>query len=179
VGHDFLKPLSTDFKEDLIVENDINKRITVLEDIEAIKNLKSLYCYLADAGINGDASKLDELMTHFTDDARIDFGQADAPDIHEGKAAVTKFYKDNVCEALSYSAHLVANPIIEVNGNNAKGRWYVFVPCTIRGTNTASWLFGKYEEVYVKMNGQWKWSSMIFRAEFNSPFEGEGWIKKQ
>jgi len=161
------------------MESEIVKRITVLEDIEAIKKLKSLYCYLADAGINGDMSKIDELMTYFTDDAWIDFGAVDLPDVHKGKEAVTKFYKSFVCEALSYSAHLVANPIIEVNGNKAKGKWYVFVPCTIREINSASWLFGKYEEAYIKIDGQWKWRSMIFRSEFNSLFEGEGWIEKQ
>ncbi len=161
------------------MESELEKRIAILEDIEAIKKLKALYCYLADAGINGDASKMDELMTYFTDDAWIDFGTADAPDVHKGKKAVTEFYKVNVCEALSYSAHLVANPIIEVDGDKAKGRWYVFVPCTIREINTASWLFGRYEEEYAKIKGQWKWSSMIFRSEFNSPFAGEGWIEKQ
>lgn len=158
------------------MENDIEKRIAVLEDIEAIKKLKSTYCYLADEGINGDAAKMDELMTYFADDAWIDFGTEDSPDVHKGIEAVTNFYKGFVCEALSYSAHLVANPLIEVDGENAKGRWYVFVPCTIRETNTPSWLFGKYEETYKKINGQWKWSSMKFRAEFSSAYAGEGWI---
>jgi hypothetical protein len=161
------------------MESEIEKKVTVLEDIEAIKKLKSLYCYLADAGINGDESKMDELMTYFTDDAWIDFGTVESPDVHKGKEAVTKFYKKNVCDALSYSAHMVANPAIDVDRNKAKGRWYVFVPCTVRQTNTAIWLFGKYEEGYVKINGQWKWSSMIFRSEFSSPFAGEGWIVKR
>ena len=157
------------------MENEIEKRIAALEDIEAIKKLKALYCFLADAGINGDASKMDELMMYFTDDAWIDFGQEDAPEIHEGKEAVARFYKVNVCQALSYSAHIVANPLIEVNGDKADGRWYVFVPCTLRETHSALWLFGKYQEAYVKINGQWKWKSMIFRAEFQSPYEGKGW----
>ena len=159
------------------MESHIEKRLAVLEDIEAIKKLKSLYCYLADAGINGDVAKMDELMTYFADDAWIDFGTAEAPDVHKGKEAVTQFYKGFVCEALSYSAHMVANPIIEVQGETAKGRWYVFVPCTVKETNSASWLFGKYEETYVKLDGQWKWSSMIFRAEFNSAYDGKGWVE--
>jgi hypothetical protein len=166
-------------KEDCIMQSEIEKRVMVLEDIQAIKKLKSLYCYLADEGINKDVSKMDELMTYFTDDAWIDFGTADAPDVHKGKEAVRKFYKVNVIEVLSYSAHMVINPVIEVDGDKAKGRWYVFVPCTMRETNSASWLFGKYEEEYVKVNGQWKWSSMIFRSEFTSLFAGEGWVQKQ
>jgi len=159
------------------MESDLNKRIAVLEDIEAIKKLKARYCYLADAGIKGDISKMDELMTYFADDAWIDFGTADSPDVHKGKEAVSRFYKVNVCDALSYSAHLVANPIIEVDGDKARGSWYVFVPCTLREADSASWLSGKYEDGYVKINGQWKWTSIIFRAEFNSPFTGPGWVQ--
>ncbi len=158
------------------MESTIEKRIAILEDIEAIKKLKSLYCYLVDAGINGDGSKMDELMTHFAEDAWIDFGEADTPDIHKGRDAVAKFYKENVCSLLSYSAHIVANPIIEVSGDEATGRWYVFVPCILRETNSALWLSGKYKEEYVKINDRWKWRSMTFRAEIQTPFEGKGWV---
>jgi hypothetical protein len=160
----------------ITMESAIEKRITILEDIEAIKKLRSLYCYLADAGISGDKGKMDELITHFAEDAWIDFGQADAPDIHEGRHAVGKFYKENVCAALSYSAHIVANPVIEVSGDEAAGRWYVFVPCTVRGTNSALWLAGTYKEEYVKIRGEWKWLSITFRAEIQTPFEGKGWV---
>ncbi len=51
----------------------IEQRITVLQDIEKIKNLKARYCNLADEGIAGDLSKYDELVEHFTEDARVEF----------------------------------------------------------------------------------------------------------
>jgi hypothetical protein len=153
----------------------LEKRIMKLEDIEAIRKLKALYCHLVDEGISGNMAKIDELMTHFVGDAWIDFGQADAPDIHEGRQAITRFYKEYVCEVLSYSMHIVANPVIEVNGDEAVCRWYVFVPCMMRQTNSAVWLAGKYKEEYLKVNGQWKWLSMTFRAEIQTPFEGSGW----
>lgn len=157
------------------MESVLEKRIMILEDIEAIRKLKSLYCHLVDEGIAGNMSRMDELMAHFVGDAWIDFGRDDAPDIHEGRQAISKFYKENVCGALSYSMHFVANPVIEVNGDEAKGKWYVFVPCVLRQTNTALWLAGKYKEEYLKQNGQWKWLSMTFRAEIQTPFEGKGW----
>lgn len=157
------------------METALEKRIAVLEDIEAIKQLKATYCHLVDDGIGGDMARMDELMGLFAEDAWIDFGTAEAPDVHRGRDAVTKFYKEFVCGALSYSAHIVANPLITVNGETASGRWYVFVPCTMRDTNAAVWLAGKYREEYVKINGRWKWQSMTFRAEIQTPYEGAGW----
>ena len=151
----------------------LEKRIEVLEDLEAIKKLKHMYCYLADAGIAGDAAKMDELVSNFTDDAWVNFSEFG---VHEGKEAIGAFYKETVCQLLSYSAHMVANPVIEVDGNEAKGHWYVFVPCTLRPTNASAWLQAKYEEEYQKIDGKWFWKSMTARFDFFSPFD-EGWAK--
>jgi len=151
----------------------LENRISVLEDIEAIKQLKSMYCYLADAGIAGDEKKMDDLVARFTEDAWVDFSEFG---VHKGKKAIEVFYKEVVTQTLSYSAHMVANPVIEVDGNNASGNWYVFVPCTLRSTGKAAWLQAKYEEVYRKIDGKWYWKSMIARFDYISPFE-EGWAK--
>ena len=151
----------------------IERRVQVLEDIEAIKKLKASYCHLVDAGVAGDASKLDELMTHFTDDAWADFELLGR---HEGKEAVTVLFKKIVPSAISYSAHMVANPIIEVDGDTARGRWYVHVPLTGRTQNLAGWLQGRYDEEYVKMAGTWKWKSITTTFDHITPFD-EGWVK--
>jgi len=37
---------------------ELENRIRVFEDIEAIKKLKASYCYLVDGEVAGDASKL-------------------------------------------------------------------------------------------------------------------------
>jgi len=148
-------------------------RLKVLEDIEAIKNLKASYCYLVDDGVAGDASKLDELLTHFTDDAKADFG---AYGTYEGKEALARFFKEMVPGVLSYAAHMVHNPIIEVEGDGAGGRWYFEVPCTLREPNRAAWIQGRYEEEYGKVGGGWKWKSIKAIFEYFTPFD-EGWAK--
>jgi len=152
----------------------IEARIQVLEDIESIKKLKASYCSWADAGIVGDASQMDELVAHFTDDEPwADFGPFG---MHKGKEAVGAFFKEVVASTLSYSAHMVSNPIIEVDGTQATGRWYVDVPCTLRGAERPMWLQARYEEEYVKERGQWKWKSITTRFDFITPFD-EGWVK--
>ena len=153
--------------------NDVEKKIKELEDIEKIKKLKARYCYLVDEMVAGNKAKLNELMTYFTDDPWIDFSEFGR---HEGKEAAATFMGGIVAQILSYTAHMVSNPIIELNGNKATGRWYVEVPCTLRATNTPMWLQGKYDEEYRKVGEDWKWASIATRFDFFSPLE-EGWVK--
>ncbi len=151
----------------------LEERITALEDVEAIKKLKARYCYLVDAAVAGDTAKWDEFMTNFVEDAWIDF---DLLGRHEGKEAVDTFYRVVVASSLSYSAHMVSNPIIDVDGDRAVGRWYVHVPCTGKTQNIAVWIQGRYEEEYVKVDGEWKWKSMTTKFDHITPFD-EGWVK--
>ena len=152
----------------------LEERMQILEDIESIKKLKASYCYWADAGTAGDASGMDQLIDHFTDDAPwVDFGPFG---VHRGKKEVGAFYREVVASTLSFSAHMVASPIIEVEGSKATGKWYVDVPCTLRGAERPVWLQGRYEEEYVKEGGQWKWKSIITVFGFITPFD-EGWVK--
>jgi len=152
----------------------VDERIQTLEDMESIKKLKASYCYWVDAGIAGDASQMDELIAHFTDDEPwADFGPFG---VHKGKEAVAAFFREVVAGTLSYSAHMVSNPIIEVDGSKGKGRWYVDVPCTLRGAERPLWLQAKYGEEYVKEGGEWKWKSITARFDFITPFD-EGWVR--
>jgi hypothetical protein len=152
---------------------DAAARLQILEDIESIRKLKASYCYLVDAAIAGDLGKWDEFMTRFVDDAWIDF---EGFGRHEGKDAVGRFYRDLVGSSLSYSAHMVSNPLIEVDGSNARGSWYVHVPVTIRPRNEAAWLQGKYREEYLKVGGQWKWKSITTTFDFITPYD-QGWVQ--
>jgi hypothetical protein len=95
--------------------SELEKRITVLEDIEAIKKLKALYCEICD-----DDHNQDRIVTIFTEDGiweSQDLGQA------HGHAELRKLFK-NFAERISFSQHNVMNPIIEVDGDTAKGSWY-------------------------------------------------------
>ena len=152
----------------------VEDRIQIIEDVESIKKLKASYCYWVDAGIAGDAPQMDELVAHFTENEPwADFGPFG---LHKGKEAVGAFFREVVVGTLSYSAHMVSNPIIEVDGSKATGKWYVDVPCTLRGAKRPLWLQAKYNEEYVKEGGQWRWKSIATRFDFITPFD-EGWVK--
>jgi hypothetical protein len=152
---------------------DIETRMKVLEDIEAIKKLKASYCYLVDAAVAGDSSKWDELLDLFTDDSWVDF---EVLGRYEGKDNVGRLFRDIVGSLLSYSAHMVHNPIITVDGSTAHGKWYVHVPLTGKNENMAGWLQGRYDEEYVRVDGRWKWKSITTTFDFITPYD-EGWVR--
>ncbi len=66
------------------------------------------------------------------------------------------------------------NPLIEVDGDRATGRWYIFEPVSfVEGG--PGWLAGRYEDQYVRVNGQWKYERLRFlqylATSFDKPLE--------
>ncbi len=155
------------------MSTELEKRIEKLEDIEAIKQLKNKYCRLADAAIGGDAAKWDELLSHFTENVTAEFAGMGQ---FEGRDSVGQVFKETVPQVLSYTSHMVLNPIIEVDGETAKGSWYFFVPCTVAGVNKAAWAQGIYEDEFIKIDGRWMWKHLSSTYTFLTPIE-DGWVK--
>jgi SnoaL-like domain len=86
-------------------KNDIEKRITVLEDIEAIKRPKARYCAICD-----DDHNPDKIATMFAEDGIWeggDFGRA------QGHQAIRKLF-EGFQRLISFSQHNLMNPNIEV-----------------------------------------------------------------
>ena len=66
--------------------------------------------------------------------------------------------------AISYSQHMVMNPIINVTGDRATGTWYFFGTFTMREGNQAKWQAARYQEDYVRVNGEWKIATCASKA---------------
>jgi hypothetical protein len=148
---------------------DLAQRIQTLEDIEAIKRLKARYCGYCDNGYEPDS-----IASLFTEDGVWDgglFGRS------EGREAIRKFFS-GASKMLPFALHYVMNPIIEVNGNTAKGTWYLFQTCTFAEGNQAVWGAAKYTEEYVKQGSEWKFKNLKVDSAFWTPYD-QGWAKKQ
>jgi len=147
---------------------DLEARIKVLEDIEAIRKLKAKYCFFIDAW------NTEELMKLFTEDAKIlmvSFGD------RIGKAAIARFFKEVFPKQQPFTMHMgTHNPLIEVKGEKATGEWYFEVPATYGPTNRAIWIAGKYEDEYVKEGGEWKIKTVAIKFKYVTPYD-EGWVK--
>ena len=78
-----------------------------------------------------------------------------------GRAAIHEFWMQQSV-AFSFADHLVFNERIDVNGNEARGRWKNAIPATIFVGNqpVAQWILGDYDDAYVKVDGQWRIKSV-------------------
>jgi ketosteroid isomerase-like protein len=146
---------------------ELERRIKALEDVEEIKRLKRRYCAYCDDNYDADA-----LAGLFTEDAVWDGGIRGKS---VGREEIRRFFKD-APQRLPFAIHMVLNPIIEVDGDRAEGTWYLFQPCTFADGNRAMWGAARYDEVYVRVDGEWKFQSLKLTSRFWTPFD-EGWVK--
>src|SRR5579875_2611302 len=96
---------------------ELERRVTLLEDIEAIKQLKARYCSICDDDHNPDL-----ITTIFAADG---IWQGDAVGAHRGHAAIRKLF-ESFRARISFSQLTLINYIIEVDGNGDKVSWYFF-----------------------------------------------------
>ena len=151
-----------------IVE-ELRDRVRRLEDIEALRNLKAEYAAACDD--NYDADRLAAL---FVEDATW---ESQGMGKYEGREAIREFFR-GISGHFVFALHYGLNPQIEVNGDTARARWYLFMPCTVGDTGKAMWRAGLDEEEYVRVQGKWMYKSKKSAPFFHTTFE-EGWAKQQ
>ncbi len=140
-------------------EVNLAARITRLEDIEAIKQLKARYCDVCD-----DMHNPDRITSLFAEDGvweSPDFGQA------RGHAEIRKLF-EGFRDTFSFSQHNIMNPIIEVDGESATGVWYIMGPWTRSADDRAIWMTARYDDDYVKIDGEWKYQHLRARVRMVS-----------
>ena len=134
---------------------ELENRITRLEDIEAIKQLKARYCHICD-----DTHNPDTVVSVFAEDGiweSPEFGTA------QGHAAIKELFS-GFRKMFTFSQHNITNPVIEVNGDRATGIWYLMGPWTQTEGDKEIWMTARYDDDYVKADGEWKYqvSSVSF-----------------
>ena len=82
-------------------------------------------------------------------------------------------------DEILFSQHQVMNPIIEIQGDRAKGTWYFFGPFTFSKNNQARWLAARYEDDYVKAKGRWKIQHLRGRSRMATNFERSWATRRQ
>jgi hypothetical protein len=125
-------------------------RLRRLEDLEALRRLKADYCELCDRGAPGE--RIAEL---FADDAEIEI--APSGERARGRAAIAAFYAALGGRFLR-AAHLLANPRLEVEGDDARGRWWILMPALDgrAGAPRERLLLAEYDEQYRRLDGAWR-----------------------
>ncbi len=151
-------------------------KIQKLDDIETIKQLMNNYTYWLDYG------EFDRALDCFSDTAKLDVWERGGPkEGHvpfeikcNGKEEIKSFYSAVVHKREKFSAsHLLLNPVVTVDGDNAVGIFYLLEPTAIE---RAVWGHGRYDLEFVRVNGCWKICTFNFEWNFNTPYD-EGWVK--
>lgn len=148
----------------------LEARIRRLEDLEEIRTLKARYAAYCDDDYDADG-----LAPLFTEDAIWDGG---AMGRFEGREAIRAFFAA-ADQAVPFAIHHVTNPIIEVEGDRATGRWYLWQPCTFQSLqegNQALWMAGRYEDVYRREADGWRFAHVTVGLRMLSPYEA-GWAQ--
>ena len=138
---------------------DLEKRISVLEDIEAIKKVQAKYWRC-------NAEKLwDEIVDCFTEDAALEFG----PNLQiKGADEIKNFYSSS----MSSSADIIDirvpqghNPEIEIRSDGtANGKWLVYLYAISEQSRSRRSISAYYDNEYVKQGGQWKIKTCLLQT---------------
>ena len=145
----------------------LERRIMDLEAADEIRNLKATYAAACDDNYNPDA-----IAALFVEDA---VWESDGLGNFEGREAIREFFR-GISSYFTFALHYGLNPKIEVAGDTASARWYLFMPCTVSDGGRALWRAGIDDEEYVRVDGRWMFKRKKSATIFNTPFE-EGWAK--
>ena len=134
---------------------DLEARIARLEDIEAIKQLKATYCDICDD--NHNPGRIVQIFTK--DGVWEGKGIAKAT----GHGEIGKLF-ERFRDTISFSQHMVQNPIIEIQGDEASATWYFLGAFTMRQHDQGLWQACRYHEKYRRTADGWKISHLQVRG---------------
>jgi hypothetical protein len=142
--------------------------VQVILDKDAIKETVYNFFYRWD---DGDwAGAIDQFATEDISFDAEAFGTADGRD--EWQEWAETVWKENV----AFTWHMLHNPIIEVDGDEATGRWRTEI-AAVTVEAEAVWLQGIYEHEYRRVDGKWKCSSYTVEPTYVTPYE-QGWAEQ-
>lgn len=129
-----------------------DQRLRRLEDIEAIRRLKAAYCAVADDDHNGQA--LTEL---FVPDGT--WSASISGEFHGHAAMKAHFDAIRASGRIARSSHMVMNPVIDVDGDTARGSWSFLMMYTGSDGSRVR-IVGFYHDTYVRVGEAWKFASL-------------------
>jgi len=145
----------------------LEERLTRLEDLNEIQNLQGLYARYADRGWPGAGADSAALADLFTEDGVLSLSPTSTL---EGRAAI----RDGLGKGNApLAVHLVFSPVIDVEGDEAKGSWRAMFALT-RPNNVAMLGCGGYEVRYRRTASGWRIQRLDAMLAFMTPY-GETW----
>ncbi|HEX7761320.1 MAG TPA: nuclear transport factor 2 family protein [Caulobacteraceae bacterium] len=157
----------------------LERRLTVMEDVDAIRKLHHLYGYFIDKCLYRETVDL------FTDDCEVHFFGG----IYRGKAGAKRLYIDRFQNNFTHGNngpvdgflldHMQMQDVVDVaaDGLTALARFRCFMAAGRHkdfGAQRQWWEGGLYENQYRKENGVWKIHVLNYVPQWHADFE-TGW----
>ncbi|WP_214366114.1 nuclear transport factor 2 family protein [Pseudonocardia sp. H11422] len=139
----------------------LESRLQRLEDLEAIRALDAEYCRVLD---DGDWAALVAL---FTDDGEFT-GLSHA----RGHEQLLTFFSGLADGGLTAFWHYVTNLEIDLDGDTAHVRSFLWQPCVLHGVPHAA--AGRYIDTVVRVGGRWRYRSKRVVFHYFAPL-ADGW----
>jgi hypothetical protein len=153
---------------------ELEAKVQELTDTEAIRDLRYRYHEYVNEG------KFAQIAGLFTDDGVLDFG-------HLGKAQgleeLKRFFgalnepraQTGNRPRITWVKQFIHNHIVHLHGDRGDGFAYLEAKPIFNGE--AFLVAARYDDEYVKVNGQWKFKKMSLVPYFMVPFK-EGWAQE-
>jgi hypothetical protein len=153
----------------------LEQRLRRIEDIEAIRALKAFYARCADQKYTDDHRRkpqpeIDAIVRRqvsvFTEDAVWDGGAQFG--VCDGREAIYDHLRSG---GWSFALHYFLSPVIELDGDTARGAWMLWQPCTLEKGNRSVLMSAITEDDYRRTAEGWKMTRMRFTLKFITPFD--------
>ncbi|WP_432790450.1 nuclear transport factor 2 family protein [Brevibacterium sp. K11IcPPYGO002] len=139
----------------------LEERITRLEDIHEIGQLRARYCQALDDG------RWEDLADTFTDDGAF-VGLSTA----RGRAEMLEFFPQLNSSTVTSWWHFSSNETVELDGDSATGTTWLLQPCVVDGESQIA--AGRYEDTMVRTAHGWRFQERRVSFFFWSSLES-GW----
>ncbi len=149
----------------------LEERVRKTEAVQEITNIQALYSFYI------DTAAIDDLLCLFDEEFEWNVGFESNMTTWTTRAELRQFLIKS-CELTPMMRHQPVTPYITVDGNKAKGAFYLTGMTTSMTANgeQARWVQGRYDNEYVCVEGKWKLSRLRFVFNFLTPYE-DGWVK--
>jgi hypothetical protein len=154
----------------------LEARLRLLEDHEAIRQLKAFYARCADSKYTADhrrkpQAEIDAITrrqvdTVFTEDGIWDGGKQFGT-LH-GREAIYNHLRGG---RWNFAMHYFVNPVIAVNGDAAHATWMLWQPATFEQKDQAVWMSAITEDDYVRTAQGWQLQHYTVVMQFITRFD--------
>lgn len=127
-----------------------------LYDVIEIQALKARYCAASDAIVKDRAKAAAQFQDLFTEDATCDYGMGKL----DGRDALCNFLIDTIGSAMEQLWHSVHTPLIEIDGDTAKGRWSGILRSRPKGADSFQMQYGHYADTFRRTPSGWRIASL-------------------